>query len=918
MPTPTEAIQAFLTQFAHDDLATLYSYEMEVQVNVAQDDGRRIKGEFKGRIWNAYTDDIQTWKPFRIPYNAATKPEYDELVRDTDGKIIVDKITGEHKYKQIKYDLFAHAEGIGMTGWNWFQGISKWVAFDFDGITGHAESHTAKLSADELNQVQEAACAIPWITVRKSTSGGGIHLYVFLNDIPTKNHTEHAALGRSILGKMSAEAGYDFTSKVDACGGNMWIWHRKMSKENEGLILIKQGEILQDVPLTWKDHIQVINGNRRRNLPQFIPENEQSLFEQTTSERPRTSLDEGHKKLLNYLKEINAQWWWDSDHWMLVCHTADLKQAHDELNLRGVFDTVAKGTERGADHNCFAFPTDIPSGSWAVRRYTPGVQETSNWDQDASGWTRCHFNREPTLQIASRTFDGIEGEKGEFHFNEAETATAAAKALGAYIDLPDWACNRIAEIKEHKDGRLIVYIKKEERDKSEDMRGWREDKGWWKRIFNAQLTQPKEVSVENFDNVIRHIVDIDGNDYGWVIKSDSKWHNEPLAHVRAALKALGLSQREAELAVGQCVVKSWMLVNEPFEDEFPGNRKWNRDAVQFRYVPKQEEPFNCPTWNKILNHVGSGLDDAIKENGWCQANGLMIGGDYLRVWIASLFQEPKQHLPYLFFYSKEEQTGKSTFHEAISLLITKKGYARADAAFVSQQAFNAELEHAILCVIQETDLRRNTQARNRLKDWVDTTLIPIHAKNKTPYLAPNLTHYIQTANDPNECPIFSGDSRITMGYVSPIDPLELIPRKQLYKQLENEAPAFMATVLKLEIPPCNDRLNIPIIETQEKFQSGQLNRTELEIFLDEMTYYVPGEMILYAELWNRFQEWIDPSNLHLWSKIRLGRELPTQYPKGRCMAKSAQFYVGNISWTESKNLDTKKLVLKSGKLELED
>ena len=920
MPTPTEAIKAFLTQFTHADLAALYSYEMEVQVNVAQDGGDRVQKQdgFVGRIWNEYTDGIQTWKPFRIPWNAATKPEYSELIVSKDRSIPIDSKTHEQLRRKMKYDLFAHAEGIGMTGWNWSQGISKWVAFDFDGIIGHADSHSAKLSADELDQVQKVACDIPWVTVRKSTGGGGLHLYVFLDDVPTENHTEHAALGRSILSKMSAEAGFDFTSKVDACGGNMWVWHRKMSKDNEGLFLVKSGGILQNVPLAWKDHVQVIKGNRRKNLPQFIPQNDQSLFEQTTSERPRTDLDEGHKRLLTYLKEINAQWWWDNDHWMLVCHTADLKQAHEELDLRGIFNTVAQGTNRGADHNCFAFPLDIPEGAWTVRRYTPNVQEKPNWDQDASGWTRCYFNREPTLRTAAHSFDGIEGEKGEFHFSESEVASRAVKALGAHLALPVWACSRTTQIKEHKDGRLVVYIQEESNDKVSDMVGWRRDKGWWKKIFDAKLTQPKEVSVENFDNIIRHIVDIEGNDYGWVIKSDNKWHSEPLVHIRAALKAVGLSQKESELAVGQCVVKSWALINEPFEDEFPGNRRWNRGAVQFRFLPKQEEPFNCPTWNKILNHTGSGLNVAIKENGWCAANGIMTGGDYLRVWIASLFQEPKQHLPYLFLYSKEEQTGKSTLHEAISLLITKKGYARADAAFISQQAFNAELEHAILCVIQETDLRKNTQARNRLKDWVDSSQIPIHTKNKTPYLAPNLTHYIHTANDPNECPIFPGDTRITMGYVAPIDPLELIPRKQLYKQLESEAPAFMATVLKLEIPPCSDRLNIPVVETQEKFQSGQLNRTELEIFIDENAHYSPGQMILYAELWDRFQEWVNPNDLHLWSKIRLGRELPQQFPKGRCMAKGAQFYVGNISWSSSKDLNAKKLMFKDGKLELED
>ena len=58
---------------------------------------------------------------------------------------------------------------------------------------------------------------IPWVTVRKSTGGNGIHLYVFLPDVPTANHTEHAALARAVLGQMSALVGFDFKAKVDAC-----------------------------------------------------------------------------------------------------------------------------------------------------------------------------------------------------------------------------------------------------------------------------------------------------------------------------------------------------------------------------------------------------------------------------------------------------------------------------------------------------------------------------------------------------------------------------------------------------------------------------------------------------------------------------------------------------------------------------
>ncbi len=888
MPTKTEAIKNFLTDYTHQDLAELYHFGMEVQINVAQDNGERIQGEFKGRMWHGYSDGNEQWKAIRIPWGAATKPHFE------DSKMV--------------YNLAAHAEAIGMTGWNWERKISQWVAFDFDGIAGHAEGHATKLTDQELLEVQEAACKLPWITVRKSSGGQGLHLYVFLADVPTVNHTEHAALGRSILGKMSADTGFDFSIKVDACGGNMWVFHRKM-KDTDGLALIKHGDILTDIPINWRDHLDVIKKKRRRSIPSQIHEADRTPFEELTGQRARTKLDDIHKKLLDYLRESKASWWWDNDHWMLVCHTFDLKKAHEDLDFRGIFNTLATGKDEGVDWNCYAFPMSDPTGAWSIRRYTPGVSEAKCWEQDAAGWTQCFYNRDPSLRIASRTFDGIEDEKGDYHFNEAETATAAAHLLGADLKLPPWACNRDTVIKQHKDGRLVVHIKREPSDRYSEMRGWREDKGWWKKLFNAHLTQVEETSNINLDSTIRHL-STGESDCGWVVKSDTTWISEPLQHVKIALKAKDLSEKEVNKSLGACVLDPWVLVSEPFQEEYLGGRRWNREAAQFRYTPQQEEPFNHKTWDLVLKHCGLGLDNAIIEDGWCQTNGIATGEDYLRIWVASLFQYPKRPLPYLFLYSRAENTGKSTLHEALSFLINGTGYARADTALTSAQGFNGELANAVLCVVQETDITKSVGARNRLKDWVTALQIPIHIKNKTPYLIDNTTHYIHTANDPRECPIFPGDSRITVIQVPSLEPFDMIPRDELHVRLKREAPAFMATLLRLEIPKCIDRLNVPILETQAKIQSAQLNRTDFEVFLEETLYYSPGSKILYKDLWSRFQEWLPAEDVHRWSKIKMGRELPQEYPKGRVLAEGAQFFVGNISLEKPTSTDaTPRLIL---------
>src|SRR5262249_28336620 len=110
----TEAIAYVLGRKAPPDLAALYSRDMEGQGSVGQEGGERVEGEYKGRQWQAWTDGLQTWKNFRIPLSANTSPQ------DNDGP--------------MNFNLEAHAEGIGMTGWNWRERDSLWVAFDFDAI----------------------------------------------------------------------------------------------------------------------------------------------------------------------------------------------------------------------------------------------------------------------------------------------------------------------------------------------------------------------------------------------------------------------------------------------------------------------------------------------------------------------------------------------------------------------------------------------------------------------------------------------------------------------------------------------------------------------------------------------------------------------------------------------------------------
>ena len=108
------------------------------------------------------------------------------------------------------------------------------------------------------------------------------------------------------------------------------------------------------------------------------------------------------------------------------------------------------------------------------------------------------------------------------------------------------------------------------------------------------------------------------------------------------------------------------------------------------------------------------------------------------------------------------------------------------------------------------------------------------------------------------------------------------------------------------------------LATEAKELSARLNRNALEIFIDEYCYYNPGSSIKYSDFWTKFQEWLDPQDLTSWSKIRVGRSLPSIYPKGRLTSDGGQFHIGNISFTKPEVIKSKKYILQQGNLVLEN
>jgi len=844
----SDIVAAYLDK--HGKMKHLYNRNMKCNILVKGLGAERHKGTF--------SDGIETWYPFVID-----SPESNE--------------------KELNYNFEEKVMAIGMTGWDYALGQTHWVAFDFDSIA----NHKAGLSPEELDSLLEKAKEIPWVSIRKSTSGLGYHFYVhFEEPIDTEDHQEHAAVSRAVLSKMSALSGFNFANSVDICGGNMWIYHEK--DKGDGFTLIKQGEELTSLE-NWQEHIPNI---KKKNRPG-------KKYDNLISSMSMLDLDSEHTKLFHYLDKSQASWWWDSDSHMLVCHTVDLKKAHEELGFKGSFET---DSSHSSDINCFMFPLAV--GGWSVRRFSPGVNEHPLWEQDGEGWTKCNYNVPMTLRMASRLFGGLETPKGGYLFNDASQMALAAHELGVFFDLPNKAPACSGELKEMSDGRLEVSII-DEAELLNLIGTWIKEKKKWIKIFNKVSTEVSETDAQ-YDDVIRHVV-ANGENQGWFVKMD-KWVNEPIQHIKFILDSKGLKAKDRDKIIGNSVMNCWDLVSIPFSKEYPGGRRWNKNCARLAYTPSNRTPLTfeeIPFWGLLFKHIGRNLDRDVLESQWCRDNGIFTGADYLIYWVASMFQFPERALPYLFIFSKEQGTGKTLFTNALSSLMVN-GHQIASSAL--EDRFNDEIASAVLCLVEEIDLGGNKAAANKMKEWVTNEEILIRARFKTPYTMKNLTHWIQLSNDHNACPIFTGDTRVVAIELKPFT-CEEIPIDIFRGELKKNAPDFLAFILNLSLPKPVSRFGIPVLDTSNKQAMQERNKTMLELYIDEKCHLVEGASMTFSDFYNGFTLFLSDS-IETWSRIKVSKELPPSIIKGRSDANVVT--LGNISSVACPR--DGRYILKDGKL----
>jgi hypothetical protein len=840
------------------DLLARYTPDMEVQVLVGSANGSPVEGK-----QGCYTDGKNTWWNIRVPKNADSEPELNNY--------------------RLDWPLDLYADAIGCTGWDYAARVSRWVGFDFDAIVGHAAG--VGVGEDELAQVREKACALPYIEVRRSTGGLGLHLYAHLDAIPTENHTVHAGLARCILGLMSTATGFDFASRIDCLGGNMWVWRRNLEPDHPGLSLIKEAThclTLSDLPSNWRDHIEVIKKKGGKVA------GDKSLVD-VASAMKDVPLDEEHKKLIEALNDSAFATNWMSDYHCLHTKTKALQDIFESqvIPIKGVFRTVSEGNNPG-EPNCYMFPME--GGGWRVYRFN-NAAEADTWTKDSNGRTTCLFNRRATLKTAALFYGGAEDANGEFVFTTPDAAIETARCLGETLRLPAEAQGREIRLGKSKDGHLEVKLSKAKEDS--DLGGWiTKTKHYYKRL-QSPLEEAKEDVFSQYDDVFRKLSSVSDGDAGWMIRNESVWIDCPKDDVKNRLESLGVQKSEINSLLGHAVYKPWKLVNLPFQPEYPGGRQWNHGAAQLAYEPadlaEDETPYH-PHWDLILTHCGRDLDFEIEGLEWCREDRIFNGADYLRTWLACMFRCPFEPLPYLFFFG-DQNAGKSIFHEAASLLMTA-GYVIADKALTNRNDFNGELANAILCVVEEKNISKSPGAYAKIKEWVTAKWISIRRMRTDAYMQPNMTKWVQCANFRSDCCIMPGDTRIVVIFVRL--PETEIPKEELQARLREEAPHFMRTMMNMELPKRRGRLRLPVIETLNKRIEEERNQDPLVTFLAEKIETADGEKIPFSEFYKKFEETLDNDERPSWSKKYVSQHLPHHHRTDR--STNGVVCISNAKW----------------------
>ena len=179
------------------------------------------------------------------------------------------------------------------------------------------------------------------------------------------------------------------------------------------------------------------------------------------------------------------------------------------------------------------------------------------------------------------------------------------------------------------------------------------------------------------------------------------------------------------------------------------------------------------------------------------------------------------------------------------------GAVEADKALKNESDFNGELNGKVLAVVEETDLGKGKGVYAKMKNWVTADEIGIQFKGKDVCMMPNYTHWVQTANHRDDCPVEDGDERVVMTEVTRLLPYEEVHKLKMLEGLKKEAPYFLRTLMDVQFAEPFGRLYLPVLQTEEKTEAMQTIKTEQP--LTKRQKQLAEAILNLKSLWGKFQ-----------------------------------------------------------------
>ena len=827
-----EGITNFLNNRQADSpfLLSRYTVDLETQV-MCDTDGE--PGDTSG----TYRDsEGQVWGNKRWPHQAGTNPQYNDPT--------------------LTFSPAAHVDRIGTTWWNYVTKRSVAVGIDIDSKDGHASTTTTH-DQDTIESLIDKLAKLEYVTIVRSTGGKGIHVYVFFDEASqpvANNHHEHTIVARKTLECISKDVGEDLRSLVDCVGSVFWIWAKSSPEDHPGFSLVKEGK-----PFDTSRLASVV-----------LPTASYRGSSQTDFEI--VQLDDEHKRIL---EAINAQPYYfniRADMNLIHTHTCAIRDAvANGLGVRGEFVTNSNGSDPNTA-NCFLAPQS--GGVFRVYRFGQTKHEPA-WDF-ANGKNWCYLNDEAAPEeIVSRYAEKYQA--GKYLLTPGGVAELAA-SLGEPLvgAAPD-------------DAWAVVVDGVVELRSKHGADGWVKVGGIHKKVIvPKQSGDLRDRLLRKCDDKIRFVVQ-GGSPRGWFHKlGDGTW----LEHRTYGDLACLVKDKFGEFADRAHTLmmeNPWDLVRLPFEPEYPGRRRWNRDAPQLACQPA-DSGGDHHHFDLILEHVGQDLDEAVQTSEWCRKGNILTGSDYLRTWLACLIHHTDQPLPYLFL-AGPQNSGKSIVHEACRYLFTG-GITSANSALTS--GFNAELSGCFLVYIEERDLAdRKYNAYEKIKEWVTGRELLVTEKYQTPTTVPNFLHFIQMANSTQHLPLEDGDTRIVAIDVPALK--HPVPKAIMEAALRKEAPRFLRSLLNTIVPPPTDRLRIPALQTRTKELMERRAMSDLMAFRKEAMYDCAGHKIELTSFLKSFAAYCDSINKAPDREFLVIQEIILRSDRFQLGVRSGKQYLVNVT-----------------------